>query len=474
MWNRRDAEKAKDEKTGEELIGLEIKIGWGKSLPRPPVPFYVHSPEDHPADAAYGGAPRDMRVAFPRDQDLKRLIDRMADFVSREGPDFERCVIQRESENPDFDFLWEPKSKEGIYYKWKVYSLCQSDTEYEWRRSSFQMFVGGLTWHPPVDDGPNESHNSQAGKQQSGRDRDKDRSRDKSRSRSRSRSPRRRSKSKREALTDRELDEFEDMLRLLTSERGSIGDAMVFCLGKAECAKEIVDTITEALCIAETPIPTKIARLHLVSDILHNTSANISKASLFRSFFESSMPEIFISLGNKLRGTEGRITAEAMKDKVTRVLRVWEVWSLYPPDFIAKLEATFLGKDPTTVGRAPSEEDADSVDGVPLDGDELDGEFACPNMHTRTPPQKNFPAAFGSGVLCLTVSSFFRLFAQASRWRTTTLMGCPWTTTSWQARRGAARKRATTTTRTSTTPRCPSPSGIIPRAGWRGADETRV
>jgi hypothetical protein len=36
-----------------------------------------------------------MRVAFPRDLDVKRLIDKMADYVSREGPDFERMIIQR-------------------------------------------------------------------------------------------------------------------------------------------------------------------------------------------------------------------------------------------------------------------------------------------------------------------------------------------------------------------------------------------
>jgi hypothetical protein len=29
----------------QELIGLELKIGWGKALPRPSVPCYVHSPE---------------------------------------------------------------------------------------------------------------------------------------------------------------------------------------------------------------------------------------------------------------------------------------------------------------------------------------------------------------------------------------------------------------------------------------------
>ena len=57
---------------------------------------------------------------------------------------------------------------------------------------------------------------------------------------------------------------------------------MVFCLDHAECAEEIVECIAESLSILETPLSKKIARLYLISDILHNSSAKVAKASFFR------------------------------------------------------------------------------------------------------------------------------------------------------------------------------------------------
>jgi hypothetical protein len=46
---------------------------------------------------------------------------------------------------------------------------------------------------------------------------------------------------------------------------------------RAEAASEIVDLITQSLTLKNTPIPTKIARLFLVSDLLHNSSAGVKK-----------------------------------------------------------------------------------------------------------------------------------------------------------------------------------------------------
>jgi U2-associated protein SR140 len=45
---------------------------------------------------------------------------------------------------------------------------------------------------------------------------------------------------------------------------------------------QIVQVLTEALTLPETPLSTKIARLFLVSDILYNSSA-VPHASVFRS-----------------------------------------------------------------------------------------------------------------------------------------------------------------------------------------------
>lgn len=59
-------------------------------------------------------------------------------------------------------------------------------------------------------------------------------------------------------LSDMQRDKFEDLLRGLTAERTAVRDAMVFALDHADCAAEVVEILTEALTLDETPIPTKV------------------------------------------------------------------------------------------------------------------------------------------------------------------------------------------------------------------------
>lgn len=61
-------------------------------------------------------------------------------------------------------------------------------------------------------------------------------------------------------LSELQRDRFEDLLRGLTAERKDVRDAMVFALDNAESASEVVEILTEALTLPETPIPTKVCR----------------------------------------------------------------------------------------------------------------------------------------------------------------------------------------------------------------------
>lgn len=74
-----------------------------------------------------------------------------------------------------------------------------------------------------------------------------------------------------------------------------------------------MEVLTESLTLKETPIPTKVARLMLVSDILHNSSAPVKNASAFRTKFEATLPDIMESFNDLYRSVTGRITAEALK-----------------------------------------------------------------------------------------------------------------------------------------------------------------
>lgn len=80
----------------------------------------------------------------------------------------------------------------------------------------------------------------------------------------------------------RQRDRLEDLIRHLTPERSKIGDAMIFCIEHADAADEICECVAESLGNPSTLASKKIARLYLVSDILHNCTVKVSNASFFR------------------------------------------------------------------------------------------------------------------------------------------------------------------------------------------------
>lgn len=114
---------------------------------------------------------------------------------------------------------------------------------------------------------------------------------------------------------------------------------MVFALDNADAAAEVVDILEQSLTLAETPVPLKVghravrlrgalcfdadavwraglatsldclhcpvchalpfpqvARLFLVSDILHNSTAPVRNASRYRTKLQLALPQVFESL----------------------------------------------------------------------------------------------------------------------------------------------------------------------------------
>ncbi|XP_013393846.1 U2 snRNP-associated SURP motif-containing protein isoform X1 [Lingula anatina] len=399
FMNRKDGERCLNALKGKEIMGFEMKLGWGKAVPIPPHPVYIPpslaeltlppppsglpfnaQPKKRPANsnqnpaAKYGAAipppgvnmPREpllptpptnpeemdktlanavVKVVIPTERNLLCVIHRMIEFVVREGPMFEAMVMNRELSNPMFRFLFENQSPAHVYYRWKLFSILQGDSPHKWSTEKFRMFKGGSFWKPPpvntYTQGMPEELVQEMGDQP-----------------------------KRGQLTDSQRDRLEDMLRDLTPERWKIGDAMVWCLEHAESAEEVVECITEALSILQTPIPKKIARLFLVSDILHNCSAKVPNASFYRKYFESKLPEIFRDVHDSYDNIDGRLKAEQFKQKVMACFRAWEDWAVYPNDFLIKLQNIFLGLVPLDKDDM-AESKEEELDGAPLP--DLDG-----------------------------------------------------------------------------------------------------
>ncbi|KAG6739199.1 hypothetical protein POTOM_056788 [Populus tomentosa] len=391
FMNRVDGQAAKDEMQGVVVYEYELKIGWGKSvalpsqaLPAPPPgQMAIRSKEgatvilSGPSGPPVTSVPNqnselvltpnvpDIMVAPPEDDHLHHVIDTMALYVLDGGCAFEQAIMQRGRGNSLFNFLFELGSKEHTYYVWRLYSFAQKndltllyeaesarfydichfsgalrhpldlglitrdwspnvgDTLQRWRTEPFIMITGSGRWvPPPLPTAKSPEHEKESGSTYAaGRSRRVDSER---------------------TLTDPQRDEFEDMLRALTLERSQIKDAMGFSLDNADAAGEVVEVLTESLTLKETPIPTKVARLMLVSDILHNSSAPVKNASAYRTKFEAALPDIMESFNDLYRSITGRITAEALKERVLKVLQVWSDWFLFSDAYVNGLRATFL------------------------------------------------------------------------------------------------------------------------------------
>ncbi|KAG4195380.1 hypothetical protein ERO13_A06G109900v2 [Gossypium hirsutum] len=387
FMNRADGQAAKDEMQGVIVYEYELKIGWGKSvalpsqaLPAPPPgQMAIRSKEGSsiilsgPSGPPVTSLPNqnselvltpnipDIMVTAPEDGQLRHVIDTMALYVLDGGCDFEQAIMERGRGNPLFNFLFELGSKEHTYYVWRLYSFAQGDTLQRWRTEPFIMVTGSGRWVPPplpVSKSPEHEKDSSA-TYAAGRSRRVDPER---------------------PLTDPQRDEFEDMLRALTLERSQIKEAMGFALDNADAAGEVVEVLTESLTLKETPIPTKVARLMLVSDILHNSSAPVKNASAYRTKFEATLPDIMESFNDLYRSVTGRITAEALKERVLKVLQVWSDWFLFSDAYVNGLRATFLRSGNSGVapfhsicGDAPEIEkktsSEDAVDGIKANQD---------------------------------------------------------------------------------------------------------
>ncbi|KAK8343195.1 hypothetical protein V6Z12_A08G284600 [Gossypium hirsutum] len=387
FMNRADGQAAKDEMQGVVVYEYELKIGWGKSvalpsqaLPAPPPGHMaIRSMEGSsiilsgPSGPPVTSVPNqnselvltpnvpDIMVTPPDGDHLRHVIDTMALYVLDGGCAFEQAIMERGRGNPLFSFLFELGSKEHTYYVWRLYSFAQGDTLQRWRTEPFIMITGSGRWVPP----PLPTTRSP--------EHEKDYTATYAAGRSRRLEPER-------TLTDPQRDEFEDMLRALTLERSQIKEAMGFALDNADAAGEIVEVLTESLTLKETPIPTKVARLMLVSDILHNSSAPVKNASAYRTKFEATLPDIMESFNDLYRSVTGRITAEALKERVLKVLQVWSDWFLFSDAYVNGLRSTFLRSGNSGVapfhsicGNAPAIENKisseDAVNGIKANQD---------------------------------------------------------------------------------------------------------
>jgi len=99
----------------------------------------------------------------------------------------------------------------------------------------------------------------------------------------------------------------------------------------------------------------------LINDILYNSSLlHVPGAWSYRKFFEAKLPDVFEELNKTKNSIRDSSVLETTKDKIMKVLRIWNDWNIYDLKYLLGLEATFAKKqNPFGAGSLRSHEKGD-------------------------------------------------------------------------------------------------------------------
>lgn len=381
FMNRSDAEDAMRacDESDPFNVGRPIMVRWGKNVkkivrkgtggldiapiqkkvrPTPGVGSTSTVPRGHHQPLPDNS----IRVVVPADAKRASFISTVASFVAKDGSQLETRILALEHNNPQFSFLTvqanggDQQLQEHIYYKWRVYSFCQGDSFSAWRTEAFTMLQpNGVVWVPPP-----LNHAAAIQEQERERLREETIMRNKRERQHQNiqrnfvtgrqlEQARRGARDGTKMLSQTELDEFGKLTRKqLCSSRQSICEAMAFFFEKSGAAVEL-SSMLKALVLERPPtvsVETRIARLHLLSDVLYNSQqAGVRNAFKYRDAIEKMAPEVFKSLGEDGDGSAGRMTRNKLATAVSGVLGAWTNWSVYDHAFIDELQARFDGRE---------------------------------------------------------------------------------------------------------------------------------
>ncbi|PIA17898.1 hypothetical protein COEREDRAFT_96449 [Coemansia reversa NRRL 1564] len=354
FMDRASAAKALDAMDRTVLNKHELQVSWGKRVQLPDRPIFELDmesseqrlpPTGHPFNARLprlgyssdiGGTQSEsniseVHVSRPAEPQLVQLIHWTVEQVIKHGPEFECLLIARKTEDPRFRFLSDYLSPEHVYYRWRMYSLLNQDTKAHWHAQMFFMYDKGPIWIPPpkVDTSRllHGQHPTASAPVVDEIDEDQAYA-----------------ASLHKGLDRRARKNLEHRVRKVRElARGPIAAAMSSAIEHAYAAEDVVDVVCQSLIGEESATPKeKLAKLLLVSDILHNCSAPIANAWRLRDAFEPQLRRVFDSLTTAYQRIDGRLRAEEFRRRVLGVLAVWDAWMMFPKETIHELAASFF------------------------------------------------------------------------------------------------------------------------------------
>ncbi|KXN91058.1 U2 snRNP-associated SURP motif-containing protein [Leucoagaricus sp. SymC.cos] len=309
FMKRRDAEEALREFDGYDWGGSILRVGWSKAVPLAVKPKYevrltrivvrmVNTIE------AKSGVSRvlDADLAAGRAEEAVTdiFIRAVAAEVKGQDSKYEDALREHERNNPKYSFLIHKNHRRHAFYRGLIESERALKPEFD-------------------DEGYNSVYSTDSAEESE------------------------RERSRKNKLGKLAKKRFEAMLRGMSGKRGEISRCMAFSLEHAEAAHEVADIIVASLLVDGTAVPRKVARLHLICDILHNSAAPVPSAWKFRQEFQSRLGIVFDHLANIYH------SSETFKKQILAVVEVWEDWIVFPADFTSELRQRLEG------AMAPSE-----------------------------------------------------------------------------------------------------------------------
>ncbi|TKS83946.1 U2 snRNP-associated SURP motif-containing protein 140 kDa [Collichthys lucidus] len=366
FMTRKDAERALAALDGKVIMGFEMKLGWGKPARIPPQPLYtpvgVRATPPPPSGLPFNAQPRDrFRNDFTKPLGVSKgdldkvtgpgtnllfLIHRMIEFVVREGHVFEAVIMNREKNNPDYRFLFDNKSQDHVYYRWKLFSILQGEPPTEWRTTDFRMFRGGSIWRPPILNSYSQRGEDRAEEEDAPPEEEV----------------------KKGQLRAEHRQRLQTLLKELTPSRDHVAKAMLFCLERADAAEEVVGHVRLVLFASDAA--SEEGR-QAVSRVGHLAQLVCQSSRSFILSFEAKLTQIFGDLNAAHKNIQARLQAEQFKQKVMSCFRAWEDWAIYPEPYLIHLQNIFLGFT-KPVGEQIEAVEVD-LDGAPMDGSSLGG-----------------------------------------------------------------------------------------------------
>lgn len=252
-------------------------------------------------DRGYSGDV-DEKKLLGDDDVTEEFVRIVAVEVKSRGEEYETSLKDREKGNSKYSFLMDNKHRKYGYYRSFMRSHKEMDPEFD-------------------DEGYNSTYSTDSAEESE------------------------RERTRKHHLGKLARKRFESMLRALSGRRGELARCMAFSLEHAEAASEVADIIISSLLVPETAVPRKVARLHLICDILHNSAAPLPMAWKFRQEFQARLGIVFDHMSTIYHSFPGRITAETFKKQILAIVEIWEDWIVFSPEFTKELRDRLDGKD---------------------------------------------------------------------------------------------------------------------------------